>query len=117
MSSQEQDFILSNQVRCTPCGDTPYSAHRHDYKSCQCGAVHVDGGQDYLRRVGNYEEYEEMSITISDKELLKPIITEVGRAINTGRNPYGVVLAAFSGIRDANIALEHANNYWYEVED
>ena len=116
MSSQEQDFILSNQVRCTPCGDTPYSAHRHDYKSCQCGAVHVDGGQDYLRRGGNFE-YEEMSIPNSDRQLLAHKVAEVGEAINTGRSPYGVVLAAFRGIRDANLALDHKNNYWYEAGD
>ena len=26
------------------------SVHRHDFKSCFCGRVSVDGGKDYLRR-------------------------------------------------------------------
>ena len=27
---------------------------------CKCGAVAVDGGKDYLRRVGSKEDYEEL---------------------------------------------------------
>jgi hypothetical protein len=33
---------------------------RHDFKFCKCGAVAVDGGKDYLRRVGNKDDYEEL---------------------------------------------------------
>ena len=28
-----------------------------------CGAVAVDGGKDYLKRIGSEEDYEELSIT------------------------------------------------------
>ena len=59
-------MILSNQVRCPECGGTPYSAHRHDFKPCNCGAIAVDGGMEYLRRVGAVMEMEDISIVISD---------------------------------------------------
>ena len=59
--------ILSNQVECLNCRDKPYSAHRHDFKWCKCGAVAVDGGMDYLKRVGS--GYKDMSIIIPDEHL------------------------------------------------
>lgn len=31
------------------CDDIVYSLHRHDYRSCRCGAVGLDGGRDYSR--------------------------------------------------------------------
>lgn len=37
------------------------SKSTNDYKKCSCGAVAVDGGKDYLKRMGNEENYEELS--------------------------------------------------------
>lgn len=51
--------ILANKIRCKKCGDIIESEDRHDFKFCKCGAVAVDGGKDYLRRIG--DEYEELS--------------------------------------------------------
>jgi hypothetical protein len=31
--------------------------------SCKCGHISVDGGKDYLRRVGKLDRYEDTSIT------------------------------------------------------
>ena len=53
--------ILTNKIQCKKCGDVIQSEDRRDFKFCSCGAVAVDGGQDYLRRIG--EEYEELSKT------------------------------------------------------
>jgi hypothetical protein len=85
-------MILSNQVRCLKCGDTPWSAHRHDFRYCECGACAVDGGMDYLRRLGQSADMEDMSLSISDKhlELLKDAITdpernELGKVCNLAR--------------------------------
>lgn len=43
-------MILCNSARCLKCGDEIESKHRHDWVSCKCGAIFVDGGKDYLRR-------------------------------------------------------------------
>jgi hypothetical protein len=45
-------MIIQNAVSCNCCGDFIVSKHRHDFVTCTCGAVSVDGGQAYLRRVG-----------------------------------------------------------------
>jgi hypothetical protein len=54
--------ILRNAVRCKRCGTIVESTHRHDFKTCPCGAVSVDGGLDYLRRVSSREmPFDELS--------------------------------------------------------
>ena len=58
--------IKTNKIKCNKCGDIIESYNVHDFKFCSCGSVAVDGGREYLRRVGNYEdiidlsEYEEL---------------------------------------------------------
>jgi len=53
--------ILSNKGRCAKCGDVVESTFRHDFRWCSCGAIFVDGGTDYLRRGGDFEDFEELS--------------------------------------------------------
>lgn len=43
-------MILRNSALCLECNTEIESKHRHDYVSCPCGAIAVDGGKDYLRR-------------------------------------------------------------------
>lgn len=43
-------MILRNVAECRQCGYVIESKHRHDFVTCKCGAISVDGGRDYLRR-------------------------------------------------------------------
>ena len=54
--------VIVNKIRCKKCGDIIESTHRHDFKICKCGAVAVDGGHDYLRRSGDLDGYDELSV-------------------------------------------------------
>ncbi len=58
-------MILQNEIKCNECGDQIYSQYRHDFKHCKCGAVAVDGGQEYLRRLGS--DYTELSVVVADE--------------------------------------------------
>ena len=55
--------IIRNRVKCNHCGQIIESKSRHDFKTCKCGRVSVDGGMDYLRRSfkekGDYEDLSE----------------------------------------------------------
>jgi len=53
--------ILVNKIRCKKCNEVIESTHRYDFRTCQCGAVSVDGGKEYLRRCGYRENWEELS--------------------------------------------------------
>ena len=43
-------IIVSNKAKCKFCGDIIESKHTHNFVTCSCGAVSVDGGHEYLRR-------------------------------------------------------------------
>lgn len=60
---EKKEEIISNKIKCKKCGDVIESKNTNDYKRCSCGAVAVDGGKDYLKRIGNEKDYEEISIT------------------------------------------------------
>jgi hypothetical protein len=46
----DENAVLENKARCRLCGDVVESTHRHDFRSCSCGAMSVDGGHAYVRR-------------------------------------------------------------------
>lgn len=58
---KHQPKITLNRARCKKCGTVITSTHRHDWVSCKCSAIFVDGGNEYLRRGGNLEDIEELS--------------------------------------------------------
>ncbi len=58
---EKKKEIISNKIKCKKCGDITESKSINDYKRCSCGAVAVDGGKDYLKRIGSEEDYEELS--------------------------------------------------------
>ena len=53
--------ILINKIQCNKCKDIIESKHVHDFKWCSCKSIAVDGGLEYLRRVGNLEDIIELS--------------------------------------------------------
>lgn len=57
--------IIRNAVRCKSCLAIIESKTTHDITFCSCGKVGVDGGHDYLRRVGSLEDYEELTEWVS----------------------------------------------------
>lgn len=59
--------IILNRAKCLSCGDVITSFNRHDYVTCSCGKLSVDGGQDYLRRAYNDALFvEEMCVYDDD---------------------------------------------------
>ena len=54
--------IITNKIKCLKCGDIIESVTVHDFKWCSCKECGVDGGKEYLRRVGNIEDIEELSV-------------------------------------------------------
>ena len=54
--------IIHNKIRCKFCKDILESKYTHDYVTCSCGRVSVDGGNSYLKRSFRKEDdYEELS--------------------------------------------------------
>lgn len=55
--------IIRNAIKCNTCGDIIESVYTHDFKTCSCGRVSVDGGHDYLRRCfkESQDDYTDLS--------------------------------------------------------
>ena len=48
--------LIKNAIQCAKCKDVIESVHRHDFKFCKCGAVYVDGGREYIRCGGDFND-------------------------------------------------------------
>jgi hypothetical protein len=64
--------IFRNEARCLTCQEVIRSHHRHDFRSCSCGNLAVDGGSEYLKRCYT-GPFEELSETYTDVEVHKTI--------------------------------------------
>lgn len=60
--------IYINGAVCIHCNDFIRSKNRHDYRTCPCGKVSVDGGSWYAKRVGNREDYIDVIEGFLDSE-------------------------------------------------
>lgn len=67
-------MILQNEIECRLCGDIIFSMHGHDFVTCKCGAVSVDGGQAYLKRSGELENIIERSLVLKDRENFSKLV-------------------------------------------
>lgn len=75
--------IVVNKIRCLKCGDIIESTSRHDFKFCKCQSVAVDGGHDYLRRVGSPLDYEELSecVVVKEEPQMKRVMRPKGEKL------------------------------------
>jgi hypothetical protein len=92
-------MIIQNAVTCLACGDFIVSKHRHDFVTCTCGAVSVDGGQEYLRRVGDFGNAVDLSWSLPD-DVYKECAEAAQNAADTGRNKFGIANAVMRTLRE-----------------
>ena len=63
------DVVKINKAKCLACGDIIESKHNHDFVTCSCGNISVDGGLYYLRRcVKDFAKFEDLSETVEIDE-------------------------------------------------
>lgn len=58
--------IWLNRAKCKICNDVVQSNNQHDFVTCKCGKIAVDGGSQYLKRMGNPNDIEEMFVNYND---------------------------------------------------
>jgi hypothetical protein len=54
-------MIKRNRAQCLKCKQIIESKNRHDFVWCKCKSIAVDGGKDYLKRVGALGDCKELS--------------------------------------------------------
>ena len=74
--------VIRNAAKCLACGVIVESRHRHDFKTCDCGNLSVDGGHSYLRTVVSWPELmEDMSV-----------VEEEGPVVDEGNDQFTTAL-------------------------
>ena len=48
--------IIENKAQCKKCQDIIQSNTTNDLKRCSCGSIAVDGGLDYVKRLGDLDD-------------------------------------------------------------
>lgn len=52
-----------NRAKCLLCKQVMVSTHRHDFVTCECGNLSVEGGSWYLKRCfTNPDSWKDMSV-------------------------------------------------------
>ncbi|AMQ04979.1 hypothetical protein H7992_02665 [Sporosarcina sp. resist] len=51
--------LKRNRIRCIHCNNIIESKNTNDFKLCKCGAVGIDGGLDYPKRIFGSNPAEE----------------------------------------------------------
>lgn len=97
-------MIVQNAVICNKCDDFIFSATVHDFRTCKCGNISVDGGQEYLRRVGGIDSYFDMSWSI-ENDIYRFCADAAQDAMDTGRNKFGVANAVLRALREKDIIV------------
>ena len=52
--------IIRNRAKCKKCKQIIESKFTHDFVTCKCGAISLDGGQEYCRRIGQPIDFQEV---------------------------------------------------------
>ena len=61
--------VFINSAKCLKCDDVIVSKNRHDYVTCKCGALSVDGGSWYTKRAfSKMKDWEDLSIPYNNIE-------------------------------------------------
>lgn len=90
-------MIVSNSATCRKCKDFIFSRHVHDFVTCKCGAISVDGGQEYIRRVGDHADFIDSSFSLHD-DVVYAAKDAVIWAQDSGRNPMGIANAVIRSL-------------------
>ena len=51
---------IKNAFKCLYRNDIIESKHQHDFTTCQCGEMSIDGGTSYIRLIGDLDMMQEI---------------------------------------------------------
>lgn len=100
--------INENKVKCKHCKDIIESLSVNDYKRCSCGKIEISGGHDYLKRIGNKDDYEELSCIRRLVKITTDGFEVIENALSRKYIDYENIHCPFCN--DSNISLEKGND-------
>jgi len=109
----EQQEKKPNRIFCPTCSTLLTSTHAHDFKWCNCKdekkRTAVDGGNHYLRRLGNFDNCIELSVTGDEPTNLD---IEKSNPYNSIRNIALGIIYEISRICRASLMIREKINFY-----
>ena len=109
----EQQEKRPNRIFCPLCSTLLTSTHAHDFKWCNCKdekkRTAVDGGNHYLRRLGNFDNCIELSVTGDEPTNLD---IEKSNPYNSIRNIALGIIYEISRICRASLMIREKINFY-----
>lgn len=76
---------MRNRAKCKLCRDIIESFHQHDYVTCSCGEIYIDGGSDTFRCGANEwknflrvdDNDNEIEVTVQENEKDRPEVPPI----------------------------------------
>lgn len=65
---------MRNRAKCKKCDDIIESTHRHEFVSCRCGEISIDGGDAYCRCMA--KDWDNFLRIDDDENIIVPKIKE-----------------------------------------
>lgn len=96
--------LLRSQLECPKCHDLISSIHRHDFRTCKCGALSIDGGRDYLR----VSATEEVMALLADEGERAKIDRSISIDGPHNNESAGLALAVYKALWAASSSGTHA---------
>lgn len=76
---------MRNRAKCKLCNEVIESFHMHDYVTCKCGEISVDGGQNFFKcSANNWTNF--LRVDDEDNEII-PIIQDLDDQEKTTKEP------------------------------
>jgi hypothetical protein len=91
MLVKEKQMTEVTTITCPICGYTVFSRARHDFRSCNCGKVYIDGGFDYVKLGYN----PELGNIKTKQKKIPQTPMELYEDWNTGADLYGLIPPIF----------------------
>ena len=83
--------MIVKAIKCKNCGDIIYSRSRHDFHWCSCKSCAIDGGFDYLKIVGQPNDWQSIEVTVLPLESENDVKKILFDDWNKGTDKYGVI--------------------------
>jgi hypothetical protein len=76
---------MKNRAKCKLCESVIESFHQHDFVSCKCGEISIDGGTSYLKSAAkNYENF--LRVDDEGNEIVVTYKEKGDEEVNTNAN-------------------------------
>jgi hypothetical protein len=108
MNNYESFYVITkNSAQCLSCKQVIESTYRHDYATCMCGKLAVDGGLDYLKR------------TYDDSKLVKELSVNRKMTLEELQDRLDTYLNYFDNSEWGEKRAQEVRScalHWYQVE-